>query len=277
MRLKSKIKATLLAVILLLANKLTIAQEHPNFINLDGKDIRTTVLFFLIGMICLIIAVAYLQFKKVKEIGKNISEFNKENVLKDLNIDQLKTFINRTKKLGIFILLTLSSITSFAQTAADKSKPLMSQPGIIITVLLIAIPILLAAWLIIIRATKTVKKFNNQKRIKLAETLAQELKNEESHETENVLKERISALEFSLENNELGGAKKANDDKGLILNIGNTQEVHFTAVKRKAAPRPALEPEITKLVVWYLGCAAFWLVVGTGVGAVCRNKIYCTR
>jgi cytochrome c oxidase cbb3-type subunit 1 len=266
MRLKSKIKATLLAVILLLANKLTIAQEHPNFINLDGKDIRTTVLFFLIGMICLIIAVAYLQFKKVKEIGKNISEFNKENVLKDLNIDQLKTFINRTKKLGIFILLTLSSITSFAQTAADKSKPLMSQPGIIITVLLIAIPILLAAWLIIIRATKTVKKFNNQKRIKLAETLAQELKNEESHETENVLKERISALEFSLENNELGGAKKANDDKGLILNIGNTQEVHFTAVKRKAAPRPALEPEITKLVVWYLGCAAFWLVVGTGVG-----------
>jgi cytochrome c oxidase cbb3-type subunit 1 len=266
MRLKSKIKATLLAVILLLANKLTIAQEHPNFINLDGKDIRTTVLFFLIGMICLIIAVAYLQFKKVKEIGKNISEFNKENVLKDLNIDQLKTFINRTKKLGIFILLTLSSITSFAQTAADKSKPLMSQPGIIITVLLIAIPILLAAWLIIIRATKTVKKFNNQKRIKLAETLAQELKNEESHETENVLKERISALEFSLENNELGGAKKANDDKGLILNVGNTQEVHFTAVKRKAAPRPALEPEITKLVVWYLGCAAFWLVVGTGVG-----------
>lgn len=266
MRLKSKIKATLLAVILLLANKLTIAQEHPNFINLDGKDIRTTVLFFLIGMICLIIAVAYLQFKKVKEIGKNIAAFNKENVLKDLNIDQLKTFINRTKKLGIFILLTLSSITSFAQTAADKSKPLMSQPGIIITVLLIAIPILLAAWLIIIRATKTVKKFNNQKRIKLAETLAQELKNEESHETENVLKERISALEFSLENNELGGAKKANDDKGLILNVGNTQEVHFTAVKRKAAPRPALEPEITKLVVWYLGCAAFWLVVGTGVG-----------
>ncbi|HNJ59331.1 MAG TPA: cbb3-type cytochrome c oxidase subunit I, partial [Chitinophagaceae bacterium] len=25
-------------------------------------------------------------------------------------------------------------------------------------------------------------------------------------------------------------------------------------------------PAITKLVVWYLGCAAFWLVIGTGVG-----------
>lgn len=266
MRLKSKTKAILLAVILILANKLTNAQEHPNFINLDGKDIRTTVLFFLIGIICLIIAVAYFQFKKAKEIGKNISAYNKENVLKELNIEQLKTFINRSKKVGILILFTLSSVSAFAQTAADKSKPLLSQPGIIITILLIAIPILLAAWLIIIRATKTVKKFNNHKRIKLAEALASELKSEESHETENVLKERKTALEYSLENNELSGDKKANDDKGLILNVGNTQEVHFTAVKRKAAPRPALEPEITKLVVWYLGCAAFWLVIGTGVG-----------
>ena len=42
--------------------------------------------------------------------------------------------------------------------------------------------------------------------------------------------------------------------------------MHFTALKKKAAPRPSLDPSLTKLILWYLGCAAFWLVVGTGIG-----------
>lgn len=266
MNVKNKLKASILAVILLLVNKFATAQEHPNFINLDGKDIRSSVLLFIIGCICIIIAIAYMQFKHAKEIGKNISALNKKNVLKDLNIEQLKTYINKSKSVGIIILLLFSSLQSFEQTTTDKTKPLMSQPGIIITVLLIAIPILLAAWLIIARATKTVKKFNNIKRLKQAEILASELREEANEESNKALKDRKTALEYSLQNIELGGSENATDDKGLILNVGNTQEVHFTAVKRKAAPRPALEPAITKLVVWYLGCAAFWLVIGTGVG-----------
>jgi cytochrome c oxidase cbb3-type subunit 1 len=51
-----------------------------------------------------------------------------------------------------------------------------------------------------------------------------------------------------------------------LYNISDKHEVHFTALKKKAVQKPSLEPKLAKLILWYFGCATFWLVVGTGIG-----------
>ena len=30
--------------------------------------------------------------------------------------------------------------------------------------------------------------------------------------------------------------------------------------------RPNVDPKLSKLVIWFIGCAAFWLIFGTTIG-----------
>ena len=80
------------------------------------------------------------------------------------------------------------------------------------------------------------------------------------------LEYRKTELEFSLNNNELSGDSKAVDSKGLISNVSEIESLRFIEQKKKGQPRPYIEPELTKHILWYLGCATFWLVFGTTVG-----------
>ncbi|MES2702801.1 MAG: cbb3-type cytochrome c oxidase subunit I [Bacteroidota bacterium] len=160
--------------------------------------------------------------------------------------------------------LILVSNSAMAQGAVNK--PLMSQPGIIITVVLLALPILLAAILVINNAINSFKRYSNSQKIKQAGVLANQLKNIDDHEVEEQLARRKLALSYSLQNTELSGTGSAIDARGVIHNVSNDHEVHFTALKKKATVRPSLDPPITRLILWYLGCAAFWLLVGTGIG-----------
>lgn len=36
--------------------------------------------------------------------------------------------------------------------------------------------------------------------------------------------------------------------------------------RKKDNPRPNIDPQLTKLILWYLGCSVFWLLFGTSVG-----------
>jgi cytochrome c oxidase cbb3-type subunit 1 len=42
--------------------------------------------------------------------------------------------------------------------------------------------------------------------------------------------------------------------------------LRFIEQKKKSQVRPYIEPDFTKLILWYLGCAIFWLLFGTTVG-----------
>ena len=149
---------------------------------------------------------------------------------------------------------------------AGSDKPLISQPGIIITLFLLALPLLLAAILLLIRANNTAKKLSNEKKMKEAQLLAEYILATDDAAIKEKLIQRKKALDFALSNTELGGTNASNDAKGLIQNVSIEHAVHFTATKKKADSRPSLPADITKLIVWYLGCAAFWLLIGSGIG-----------
>ena len=52
----------------------------------------------------------------------------------------------------------------------------------------------------------------------------------------------------------------------MIDNISEVETLRFVEQKKKSQPRPYIEPDLSKLILWYLGCATFWLLFGTTVG-----------
>ncbi|RYZ35577.1 MAG: cytochrome oxidase subunit I, partial [Sphingobacteriales bacterium] len=61
------------------------------------------------------------------------------------------------------------------------------------------------------------------------------------------------------------GAQAAEDAKGLLQINGQTG-LPIVALKKKALQRPGIDPTLSRLILWYLGCATFWLLFGTTVG-----------
>lgn len=143
-----------------------------------------------------------------------------------------------------------------------ETKNIFSESGIIITLLLIAIPVIVASILVIIKAKNVLKNFLKKKEL---EKFNEYLKNLSPEEVKKI-EQRKKELEFSLSNNELAGDMTPIDAKGLIDNVSEASSLRFIEQKKKSQARPYIEPNLTKLILWYLGCATFWLLFGTTVG-----------
>ena len=143
-----------------------------------------------------------------------------------------------------------------------ETKNIFSESGIIITLLLIAIPIIVASILVIIKAYAAINQFIKRKRLNEFNEYVKGLTPAEIEK----LEQRKRVLEFVLSNNELSGEATPIDSKGLIDHISDVESLRFIEQKKKSLPRPYIEPKLTKLILWYLGCATFWLLFGTTVG-----------
>lgn len=143
-----------------------------------------------------------------------------------------------------------------------ETKNIFSESGIVITLLLISIPIIVATILVIIKAYAAVNQFIKRKRLN---EFNEYVKGLTPGEVEK-LEQRKKELEFALTNNELSGEATPLDSKGLINHISNVESIRFIEQKKKSQPRPYIESELSKLILWYLGCATFWLLFGTTVG-----------
>ncbi len=282
--MKQALSKSTLVVLLVATAQVVHAQNANNFIEVKGNLVETSITTMLLVAVAIGILYSFYKFKYVLRKNKLVEEIDSKTLFNNLNAQQIDTYLkskkedccgtckgsgnNCTKSKNILSVLILSLISTIAtaQGTTANDKNLTTQPGIIITIVLLTLPLLLAVLLIIIKATNAVKKVGNEKKIKQAQQVVQQLKSTENPALENELQKRKQALNFKLQNNELSGSSEAEDTKGIIQNISTEHEVHFTALKKKAAPRPSLDPAITKLIVWYLGCAAFWLVVGTGIG-----------
>ncbi len=174
-----------------------------------------------------------------------------------------------TKKLSALLILGLAGVTcaSAAAAATDiNAGNLLNKPGIIITLILLLIPILLGVLFAILKANDGVKSYIYEKKRKQAVLLADSLRESHPQALYETLEKRKAAKEYSLTHRELAGEELPRDNKGIILNPSKEHAVHFTAQKKKAAPRPSLDPGISRLILWYLGCSVFWLALGSGIG-----------
>ncbi|MBP9187835.1 MAG: cbb3-type cytochrome c oxidase subunit I [Bacteroidia bacterium] len=143
-----------------------------------------------------------------------------------------------------------------------QNQNLFNQSGILITLVLIIIPIVFAAILVGIKTMNVIQRYFKKKEIENFNNYIKGLNKEEVEK----LEAREKELAYKLTNQELSGLNAAEDTRGLIENISVNSGIPFVTVKKKGQPRPYVDPALTKLIIWYLGCATFWLVLGTSIG-----------
>lgn len=167
----------------------------------------------------------------------------------------------------LLVLLLAATINPLAgQSAESMQKPLLGQPGIMITLVLIMIPVLLGALFALFQASNAVRFYQNKRKKKEALILAENIRNNGGPDLQERLRKIHIQEHFELPAHALSGSASVDDPRGIVQNVSTEHEVHFTAVKKRATPRPSLSPDITKLILWYLGCSVFWLVLGGMIG-----------
>ncbi|WP_018614506.1 cbb3-type cytochrome c oxidase subunit I [Segetibacter koreensis] len=192
---------------------------------------------------------------------------------------QIDTFLKykQTRKLKatgtnlpllLFMLLgaTLLSTNVFAQTTAEKPFSLFSEGGIVITLILILTPILTGIILMTLKVSNIVKRYRFNQNLAEVERLTEYLKTLPEEEISDALRKRKAVLDYKLRQNELSGSLPPNDDKGIITNVNEHANIRFIAEKRKALKRPDVDPQLSKLIIWFLITATVWLVFGTSIG-----------
>ncbi|MCF2501321.1 cbb3-type cytochrome c oxidase subunit I [Dyadobacter chenhuakuii] len=232
-----------------------------------------------LGIVTLVMALGLLSILiLVKDVVQNyfLSKINPgrkdySKYLHNLSSRQVSLLLDRIVKkqhLGFILLtiLSLVSLPSFAQSSQPTADSLMSQGGILITIVLIAIPVLAGAIFLFFKITNTLNRYRNQQRVEEAGRVAAYLDGIEVEVLAATLQQRKDALDFALSHNELSGGLAANDHKGLINNVEHEASLPFVARKRKAHVRPKVDPQLSRLIAWFVITATFWLVFGTTVG-----------
>ena len=188
------------------------------------------------------------EYLKFKEKGKS----------KGIQGGTLKTLI-------VMTAICLSSGSAWAQPSQSTSS-LLGEGGVIITMVLILIPIIAGLILMIVKIKNLLQFYQNKGNQEEGEKLAEYLGQIDEMEFEEELLKRKRALDYSLKHNELSGALAAEDDKGLLLGVDNNAVLPVVSAKKRAIKRPAIDPELSKLILWFIGSATFWLLFGTSVG-----------
>lgn len=142
------------------------------------------------------------------------------------------------------------------------NNSLFGESGIQMTVLLVLIPILAGLVIAIVKTYGTYKNLRGKRELRDFEKTLHTLSPEEIQQYEK----RKQELEYQLPENALGGKLAPVDEKGIIQNVNKIEAIRFIPHKRSPLPQNYISPELTKLILYYLGFSILWLLVGTTVG-----------
>jgi cytochrome c oxidase cbb3-type subunit I len=163
------------------------------------------------------------------------------------------------KVMGSVLSLLLLPISS--ASAATGSPNLLEQPGILITLVLISIPLVAGIVLMSFKILAHLKLLRIKQLDAEATELATALKTMDDHELDRQLRLRKTALNFQLDGNELSGYHVPSDTRGLITQIHSASSLTAPATARYVVPA-----QLRRLILSYLGTAIVWLIFGTTVG-----------
>lgn len=272
--------------VMCVGSNISLSAQTKATASLDKNSISGFIIILLLVVLAFLFTALYL-YNKIKEIGESTGKRNKEgddirfkeyiNTLGSKQIDGYLRFIkdktpggaNKTKS-GLLSLLLVSLIALINSPAiaqpAQQPGSLLAEGGIIITLILIMIPVLAGIIFMIIKIRNVLHIYQNKQNLEEAEKLADYLNNSNSQELEAVLLKRKQALDYTLKHNELSGQLSPADDKGLLIGVNSSASLPFVSAKKHATKRPGIDPALSKLILWFIGSATFWLLFGTTVG-----------
>jgi cytochrome c oxidase cbb3-type subunit 1 len=140
------------------------------------------------------------------------------------------------------------------------------EPGIILTLIFILIPVVGGVLIMLTRVLSMLRRYREQLHKTEVEQVTNYLINSNNTAAEDLLSKRKEALSYQLNNKELAGDMIPEDNKGLLKNVNSQGSLPVVSVKKSGLNRPGVDPELARLVLWYICTAAFWLLLGTTVG-----------
>lgn len=169
-----------------------------------------------------------------------------------------------------FIILLLGMVCAMEVTAQTVPNPSidnwLSSPGIIGTLVLVAIVVLIAVLILSARISGYVDSLRKKNLERRRLEFSEELVGLDDAEIDRILEKRKSALSYKLAGNELGSDRIAGDHKGLIAQVTHDPENPLVDEKKRAKLNYETPDELKKIVIWHIGSSVVWLVFGTLVG-----------
>lgn len=154
-----------------------------------------------------------------------------------------------------------------AQTVANPNlDQWWSSPGIIGTALLIAIVAFVAILIIGSRLSTLLRYLQKRAESRKKESLKSELVNWEEDDLDWILEKRKAAKKYQLTGTELAGQDSSNDARGLIYKVTHDPENPLVDEKKRETLHLETPRSLKNTMIWYMGAAVFWLVLGTLVG-----------
>jgi cytochrome c oxidase cbb3-type subunit 1 len=239
------------------------------------------LVFILLNLLFIALLITLYLYFKTKELKQLSREEDKqydaarlEEYLSTLDNEKIRDMLrfrqsySRTPLLaGLLSLAAFSgAIPAYAQSPAIKASSLLSEPGIIILLILILIPVIFGIFLMAVKVSRIALQYRTRRSQRESTRFSEYLDNLQGSEADDALVKRQQALSYRLSQTELRGDTPPHDSKGLLHNIDSESSLPFVAVKKRAVRRPPVDPALARLVVWYIGCAAGWLLFGTTVG-----------
>ncbi|HLV40591.1 MAG TPA: cbb3-type cytochrome c oxidase subunit I [Xanthomarina sp.] len=162
-------------------------------------------------------------------------------------------------------------VVGIPQIALSQTEPIstdnwLSSPGIIGTFVLIAIVFIVAVIILLAKINGYIDGMKGKQREKHKMAFDDELIAMEEKDIDYILEKRKAALNYKLKGNELGGEHDVFDEKGIIQRIDNKPSNALFDEKQKTILSIETPLELKKIVIYYIGAAALWLVLGTLIG-----------
>lgn len=140
-------------------------------------------------------------------------------------------------RLALFLLLLVAcTFNAFSQNT-ERHPELISQPGILITIVLILIPLLAVLALFVVKINRVVNRVDAKKDLNEAERFAEYLKALNADQINELHKQR-DILNYTVPANELSGELATIDSRGLLSNINEKANIRFIAEKKRSLNRP---------------------------------------
>ncbi|RYG20641.1 MAG: cytochrome oxidase subunit I [Chitinophagaceae bacterium] len=243
------------------------------------------IISLLLLVVITLLAIAIKINNKIHSIAKRdltdseVNHSKQKHELQQLDHQQLSTIleqnnhikknkVSKGKLLKILLVALLTYLLNTKVLAMETAKLATSntitQPGVIITIILLMIPLLAGLAILIFKVKPSLSNFRKANRTEANKNLLAYLQTLSDSEIESIEK-RKEALAYRPALRTLSGNEPSEDKKGLLRLI-NTPEIAIVEAKQKAQKRSEVDPALSKLVIYYLCSATIWLVFGTTIG-----------
>lgn len=214
--------------------------------------LMTTATILVAAIIWIVWKFYHVQKRNVTDmIGKySLDQLDEESLRKLRDIQRRRHEKTVRRAVGVLVMFMVTA-PALGQTEA---APLFAQPGILITVVLIAIPLVLAAVFLMLKTLRLVRLLKRRRMEEQAALLAEHLLSFSEQEIDAALSRR--------------GVTSADDGdiRKKMIRVKGERTLNFVAPKRRSTLSQVVDPALGRLVIWFLACAAFWLIIGTTAG-----------